>query len=651
MKYIIVLLLFFNSVTAEALVQQFRYHIVEKGETIYSIAQKYNTSEEILFEYNPDARNGIDPNDKLVVPVTGVSKAESQVEFKTHKVRKRETLFSLSQRYNVSIDEIKRYNKHLYSNELRRGERIRIPLNTARDISPVFRENDRNPVSNPLNISVKEHVVLPKETKFGISQKYNITVAELERLNPGLEVLQPGMILKVSSKRIAEEKDEILFEYYLVKPDETIYSLTRKFGISKDSLIVLNPALAEGLRSGMVLKIPNLDPLIPKRSNTGENIVNLEDSISISRFGRNDLAVMLPFNAQKIVTTDTSSNVKEQLRADKVMQIALDFYSGVLMAVDSAKSIGISTNLRVYDTQQSSGKVNAIINTNDFEQVDAVIGPLLQAEAETAAAALQREGIPVISPLTKKETLYISNFYQTRPSEEMLVQAMLTYLRDNGSGKNIVIIADASSAGKKRTLLQIFPDAEIVNPRESSYVDQEELISSLEEGRKNWVILETDKINIISNATSYLNSLADKYEITLFTTQKNNSFESDNVSNHHLSRLNFHYPSVDREYIDGENSFIQKYKSKYGMVPNTYAIRGFDVTYDILLRLASYPTLEESILAGGTTEYVENKFDYEKKPSGGYYNRAIYIMAYGDKLELNTVKDDLESNLFRRFKD
>jgi hypothetical protein len=187
--------------------------------------------------------------------------------------------------------------------------------------------------------------------------------------------------------------------------------------------------------------------------------------------------------------------------------------------------------------------------------------------------------------------------------------------------------------------MSFFPEARIVNPKEGSFIDQGELSAALVEGKPNWVILEATKIGVLSNTTSYLNSLADKYKITLFTTNKNNSFDSDNVSNNHLSKLNFHFPSIDKVYSQEKNSaFISKYLKKYGVIPNTYAIRGFDVTYDVLLRLASADDLYSSLSEEGTTQYVENKFDYEVKPTGGYQNKAVYIMAYDKDLNLKVVR-------------
>ncbi|MDX1604256.1 MAG: LysM peptidoglycan-binding domain-containing protein, partial [Salinimicrobium sediminis] len=183
MKKIAVLILFLQLFTVQAFAQQYKYHIVKQGETTSQIARQYNISEETLFKYNPDASRGIKPQGKLVVPINvgqdqnvktvQQDPGDANVQFQMHRVKRQETLFSLSQQYNVSIEDIKRFNKHLYSAELRRGERIRIPKNLA-----IVQKTEPVPsASNPLDLSVKEHLVLPQETLYGISRKYNITIA------------------------------------------------------------------------------------------------------------------------------------------------------------------------------------------------------------------------------------------------------------------------------------------------------------------------------------------------------------------------------------------------------------------------------------------------------------------------------------------
>ncbi|UJH92246.1 LysM peptidoglycan-binding domain-containing protein [Antarcticibacterium sp. 1MA-6-2] len=130
MKHLIAICLFFQVFSLTAFAQAYKYHTVAPEENVYRIAQQYNITVESIYKYNPDARNGVNVGSKLVIPLQNeaVEKPDAPVTFKAHKVEKKETLFSLSQRYNVSIDDIKRFNKQLYSKELQQGETINIPV-------------------------------------------------------------------------------------------------------------------------------------------------------------------------------------------------------------------------------------------------------------------------------------------------------------------------------------------------------------------------------------------------------------------------------------------------------------------------------------------------------------------------------------------
>src|SRR5690606_22150354 len=98
-------------------------------------------------------------------------------------------------------------------------------------------------------------------------------------------------------------------------------------------------------------------------------------------------------------------------------------------------------------------------------------------------------------------------------------------------------------------------------------------------------------------------------------------------------------PSVNRNLPDDTREpFLISYKNKYGVLPNRYAIRGFDLTYDVLLRLASEKDIYDAVSPENETVYIENKFRYEKSPSGGYCNQAAYILKYNDELKFDVVK-------------
>ncbi|MBT8295893.1 MAG: LysM peptidoglycan-binding domain-containing protein [Gramella sp.] len=658
MKYLFVVFFLFQFYSTSANAQAYKYHTVKKGETVFSISQSYNIEEEDIYKFNPDAKTGIGVNEKLVIPVSssGNSKSESQnvSKFIDHKVKKKETLYSLSKKYNVAIDGIKRYNKELYSRELQMGETIQIPVGgaSAAPASPtVIAQNttaETKPVRQQNNqiTKTREHIVLPKETKYGIARKYGMTLKELDAVNPNIQELQPGMMIRVGVEVLEDEPVIITddrFRFYEVQPQETLFSLTRRFGVSIDSLKQLNPALRDGLKYGMVLKVPEH----PEGKDFDDNsMAGLDTDVdtktdlsnSISNRSTKEIVLMLPYHLNK-VEEDSIKTYKQTILNERVVRISLDFYSGVLMALDKARSMGISTNLRVYDSKQSVNDVANIINSNNFNNVDAVIGPLLQEPTEAVAARLENRNIPVINPLSNRSMKGYQNLFQSIPTEESMKNKMLDFISRNSAGKNVVVVADGKAFKIKGEINNILPAAKTVNPT-NNYVSDEAIEGVLTSGA-NFVILESENINLVSSVTSALNRLARNYDITLLTTNKTNAFENDIVSNNHLGNLKFHYPSVDKEYdSSATKEFNEKYKERFSVEPNRYAIRGYDLTIDVLLRLASAEDLYESFVKyPGYTEYYESKFHYQPNSNGGFTNDAIYILKLNKDLTISEAND------------
>ena len=108
-------------------------------------------------------------------------------------------------------------------------------------------------------------------------------------------------------------------------------------------------------------------------------------------------------------------------------------------------------------------------------------------------------------------------------------------------------------------------------------------------------------------------------------------FDSNSISNSQLSDLHFTYPTVNK-YSNGSDAFSQRYLKTYGVLPNKYAIRGFDITMDAVLRLGVSGNFTGSSSQVGETSYLENKFAYQKNAyrGGGYENQGVYIVQYDD---------------------
>jgi hypothetical protein len=97
------------------------------------------------------------------------------------------------------------------------------------------------------------------------------------------------------------------------------------------------------------------------------------------------------------------------------------------------------------------------------------------------------------------------------------------------------------------------------------------------------------------------------------------------------------YPSITKPNDSAMNTgFENSYKKQNNVFPNQFAVRGFDVTFDTLLRLSQEKTFEETIQSA-STEYVENKFDYDQSEAG-YVNNGVFVLYYDTDLTIKEAK-------------
>jgi LysM repeat protein len=687
--------------------QQFKTHAVKSGETLYSISKLYRVTPFNILKYNKEIKQGdvLKPNTILVIPmqasasdtsplsetpkeVKTVKQEQDQripLRFRNHRVRKKETIYGISRRYEVSVDEIKRYNKELYSAPLKKGMRLQIP---------VFPEIEE--VTDSINSEDFEtYVVLPKETRWSIAHKYGITIDSLVSLNPSLpkstnhlaigqELILPkkpgstvegqevqlfesytvpskktmyslsgeygitsdeiiklnpkileqgglkeGMVLRLPVKKLeTEEVNTDNYIFYEVKPKQTEYSLTRKLGIGYSDLLALNPELSRGLKAGMVLKLPKENAVnLEVRNSLILDKINLLDSIN--RGNKPRLLVLLPFRINRL-DLDSIANTEQAIERSNAISYSLGLYSGALMAIDSIAKLGVSVDVKTFDTELSKERVRLILARQNMGEFDAIIGPLQPENLKEVASQANQYQIPIIAPLTSESDLSLPNVFFSVPSDKVLRTRMLDYVEAVKTEQNIIVISDSKNDSTRALIQQRFPLAKSIQILEdekniSLNIEKFRLLLSLE--KENWVFVEIDNFKLVASVTSILNSAnTQETPVRMFTTNKNKAFENDVVSGTHLSNLNFTYPSIYKE--SGNDSFVRNYRNRYGSNPDRYATRGFDLTYDLLLKLAYRPNLLAVSDRIGITEYSGNKFDYAKDLSSGYFNMASYIMMY-----------------------
>lgn len=617
--------------------QNYKQHIVEQGETIYTLSNKYKVTSQQLLELNPDLKSGLKYGQVLLIPAQSEVLTQRRIKkYNKHRVRRKETLYSLSKKYAITELDIKEANKELYSNPLRKGDRIKIPvfeelITAAKEVET----KESLPVLSKLPNGT--YLVQPSEGMYRIALKYGIKTDSLQRLNPNVKDLKPGMILNVPKKINTVKPNDLVsapidnnqFIEYIVPEKMGMYSLKKIARMSEDSMLSMNPELKNGLKKGMTILIPNPNygELIAVKTKISVT-ANLVDSLR--NFKRQRLAIMLPFSLQKI---DEINIDKDNLKSDKTMRIALDFYSGLKIAIDSANTMGIPVDYDIFDTQKSLQTTKSILDATDFSEYNVVIGPLVSNNVVETAKKLRGSNVPVISPLTNTNVRLYRNLFQARPDDAILKTQLKEYLVAYAAGKHVILITDNDNLELKNEFATLLPKATILIPDDKkNYITNIECINLLKSDIENVVILATNNEGLIKVAVSSYSAKVTTHRITMFGLE---NYEKMELSNTKLARLNYIFPRMFKE-SDHKNSFIDTYYSIHNITPNAFATRGFDVTLDIILRQASASDLYESAMKNGQTVMTENKFDYSKEFLSGFYNDAVYILQYQKDL---TIKE------------
>lgn len=714
---ILSIVFFFWSLCTSLAQQRYVTHVIKEGETIYSIAKYYRVTPYSILQENPEIKKveEIQPNTILIIPISGdvegvetIKKPEPEVEeeprqvepigYQRHRVRRKETLFSLTQKYGVTEDQIKRYNTDLYSQPLKKGMVLQIPKYPRVD-EEEEREMDfetytvqpketrwsiahkygitvdsllvlnpdlpKNPsylaigqelkLPRPKGDSLKEQEVVifesftvPKSMGlFRVSQNYGIPVDSVMKLNPEIKEiggLREGMVLRLPKPK---PKTEIIntenYIFYEVKPKQNIFRLTQNLNISRDSLFLLNPQLENGLKAGMVLKLPRekTEQLEVKNALVLDRF-NLVDSLKIEN--KPNVMLMLPFRLDRIDFNNSEVTQNQINRKD--ISYALGLYTGALIAIDSINKLGVSVNLRVLDTERNLQKVRSVLSEQSLFGVDAILGPVDPGLLGEIAIRANGYDVPVLAPFASKSELSLSNVFFTNPTDEVMRNRILDYIEKRRENQTIIVIADEKHQVAKDSILSRFPMARAAKMSEDGSLHLVDFQVMLSEQEENWIFVETDQPNLAASVTSILNAsnveIVDeesgetkKIIVKMFTTNYNTAFEAESVSRPHLSNLGFTFPSAYR--MVEHDSFTKAYTKRFGHQPDRYAVRGFDLTLDLLLKLGYQKDLFETAKIVGETEYSGNRFNYFDDWSSGFFNEASYLMQY-DELRIKQLE-------------
>lgn len=652
-KTIILILSFLIATITFAQEKKYTTYRVVDDETITSIARKLGVTPYDLLKLNPDAKDGIDIDEVLIIPnpkykenTSRIIKVETpttpttpkipnevkqvipqkdsiRAGFLYHTVTSQETLYSLCKKFKASKRKVRKINGLKRRGTLSIGQVLKFPTK-LKDTKPEAKVAEVPAYNTEKYL---RYNVQPKDTFYSLTRAYNVTKQQLIEANPKLlEGLKAGDFILIPKEIKAEVVAVVTkpaYKIHKVVAKEGFYRLKQMYGVSKETLIALNPELKDGLKVGMEIKIP-VEEVVEENLMSDGNIEGKELNV----------VMMLPFKADKNSTFDT----KKSAFLNKVT----DFYLGSLLALEDLKAKGLSVNLKVFDTKNNAAQVAQIVNTYNFSKTDVIIGPMVYSRFKEAVSVLKDKNIPMISPIAKKDhgTIMASNIVQNSASAEQQQNKILDYIKARYTNQNIVIVTDKETKESAKVEAYLKQNSTIKNVvvlhMKDGYIKRNLFEKNIKKNKENFVILFSTNGVTCSVAVDNLGVYPKEYKITLFALKKPKNL--DKIKTHFLNRLSFHYPTVN--FVNEDNiavtNFNEVYKNKYGALPSEFSYKGYDTTYDALIRLANNYELSKAFQAGNSKR-LESRFNYKLYPTKGILNEGIFIVKY-DNYHLKEVK-------------
>jgi len=499
-----------------------------------------------------------------------------------------------------------------------------------------------------------EYTVKDGETMRKIARKLDMKTRDLLRLNPGVARRPDAntVIVIPNKKFVKKETNNIIVDTtsVLIKKDtiavlvptflthtvvkgDTFYNLTRFYNVTKETLLKLNPELIEGLKLGQTIKIKEQEVEI-------EDEVELVYKDSISENITLKVALLLPFRTAYYDTISSKDIFKKK---NKLVNIVTDFYLGAEIAIDSLQKQGVHIELNVFDTGKKNTKIRSIVVENNLNENDVIIGPLYADEAKFVANKVNK---PVVFPVYSKSQSRFSSskLIKTTPNISEFREKLIGHLSRNYAGENIILVSDGTyEANRNRAIIKTaliahdsIKEVHQLSPKEG-YIKKELFLEILKPLVKNWIVLITDNSVVAADAINSFRGLPEETTVKVFAIKKGNIYEG--IDNNVLAQIEFTYVSdtFSEESSLAMKLFNKQYRLKNNTFPSYYATKGFDITYDVLVRLASGDQLKNTF-KNGASYRLESKFNYSNELFKATDNNGLFIVKYNTDLSLTKLE-------------
>ena len=539
-------------------------------------------------------------------PVT-VSKEKVKVGGKvcySHIVLEKQTLYSISKAYNVSIDDIYQLNPAVKEAGLKKNAIILIPVVEA----------------------AKEE-----------AKKEAIAVQE-EQAAPA-EMTKPAAVQKKKGQKT-----------HIKKWYEDIDMIAKIYGVTAEEIMQANNLKDKKLANRQKLIIPEAaatheaaeteeitDRLTASAEEETDTQDNIDDEITAEQQETSLAASSAPVNATLLLPMRSADG--------KLSRNNMDFYSGLMMAVYDLGEKGINTDLHVYDIADQ----NTPVRSEDIYGSDIIIGPVTAADL-TASLQQSPQAKAVISPLdprAEKLTAGYSSLIQIPTPPKMQYQDLTNWIKEEmGENDKVFMFSErtARTNDAVKTMKEVMDSSGIdYTPFTYSILEGREVLEPLKEMMTaegaNRVYIASESEAFVNDVVRNLNlMLLENFEVILYAPSKIRSFDTIEVEHFHKTAMrvsltyyiNYEEPAV--------RSFLLKYRALYNTEPSQFAFQGYDIANYFISMHSQYGEDWMQRLNQSEKAMLQSTFRFVKQGTGGYVNNGVRRIVYGPNWTVTQVK-------------
>lgn len=571
----------------------------------------------------------------LSVATTHTVAQTAPANYFLHTITKGQSLYSIASMYGISTADIIQLNPGS-DTLIKAGASLKIPQAATQSNRPSF------------------HTIGAGDTLYKLTKQYNVSATKICEANPGLSAqnFRIGQVLVIpalpdsvvtATVQAAEEttKKPKFKDMHKVERKETIYSISRLYGLTEEELVAANPELkTEKLKRGNFLVIPFPTPaqiLVPtpaERPISNEELFRTSQK-QIETIGTIKAAVVLPFMLN-------GGNREKQTRM-------VEYYEGFLLAVDSLKRSGVSMDLYTYDSGNTAGSIKAILAKNELKEMDVIFGPAHSEQVKEMSDFAQTHGIRLVVPFSSKGNEVFSNpaiFQVNTPQSYLYSEVYEHFVRRFGSSQ--VIFLDAETGDKEKLEFIAGLKEELKNKQipfkelKGEQIQPEVLQEHMSHVLDNIFIPTSGQNTVLNKIVPQLIVTSREYpekRVKLFGYPEWQTYTNDHLASFYELDTYFYTSFYTNTLFPEAIQFAQSYRRMYSKdMANTfpkYGMLGFDTGYYFLKGLAKYGGNIENKLNNVAVTPIQTGFKFERVNNwGGFINRKVFFVHFTKNYEL-----------------